>query len=99
MLKVLIGVVVVIVGIGAGVYYLQGQFDAKVKAEVLTLVDKMDLTPDERAEVRGMVETFHARAFKEGREAGKAAGGPFAGDRYLDVLFDAMQRAARDRGR
>lgn len=90
----LIGVVIVLAAIVGGYFFVQSSYSGGVKDQVLSLVNKMDLTDNQRDSVRDMVDEFHEAALDK---AGGQVGAKLDADLYLDSLFDAMVEKVRSR--
>ena len=94
-MRKVLGVIVLAAAIVAAYIWYQGQVSGQVKTEMLSLVNRMELSADERAEVRGLVEELHDGAYKQARQAAEGSGKRYDITKYLDELFAAMQTELR----
>ena len=98
-MRKVLGVVVLAVAIVVAFIWYQGQVSGQVKAEMLSLVNRMELSADERADVRGLVEELHDGAYELARQVAQGSGKRYDTTKYLDELFAALQSKLRSAGK
>jgi len=94
-MRKVLGIIVVAVAIVVAFIWYQGQVSGQVKDEMLALVNRMELSADERTQVRGLVEDLHDDAYEHARQAAQGSGKRYDITTYLDELFAALQSKLR----
>jgi len=97
MRKLLGGLCVVVFAVVIYNYY-RGDASGRVKAEMLRLVDDMELSAGESAETKRLVEGHHEQVFDHALHVNRELGGKFDEKSYYDELFTRMVDQARDDG-
>ena len=78
--------------------YYRGDASGRVKAEMLRLVDDMELSAGEKAETSRLVEAHHGQAFDHAIHINRELGRKFDEKSYYDDLFTRMMDQARGDG-
>lgn len=74
-----------------GIYsYFRDHESAKIKSEMLRLVNDLDLTPGHLNQVRNMVEMLHDSAFADALDISRDRGQKFDARLYQDEMFARM---------
>jgi len=97
MRKLLGGLCVVVFAVVFYNYY-RSEASGRVKAQMLRLVDDMELSAGERAETKRLVETCHVLAFDAALHINRELGRKFDEKSYYDELFTRMVDQARGDG-
>lgn len=87
--------------VAAGVGYWTYRHDAAsnyIKAEMLAIVDEMDLTPVGRADVKQLIVRFHAGLFDRALDVGKQHGRKFDDTFYYDEMYRQVVEQLRADG-
>lgn len=81
----------IVVGVGVGVWkYLQETASDEIKNQMLLILDDMDLSEQERGEVRPILLQFHAQAFNQALDISKRHGRKFDGKSYYGEVFNLV---------
>lgn len=97
MRKLLGGLCVVVFAVVFYNFY-RGDASGRVKAEMLRLVDDMELSTGERAEIKQLVEAHHDQAFDHALHFNRERGRKFDEKSYYDELFTRIVDQARGDG-
>ena len=90
---------VVLLAFAVGFYtFRQDRASAAIKAEMLRLVDDLDLSPDQHSSIRQLVELHHDGVFRDATDIARDRGETFDEKLYQDELFRRMIDQARDDG-
>ena len=97
MRRLLGGLCVVVFAVAFYNHY-RGDASGRVKAEMLKLVDDMELSAGERTETKRLVEACHGQAFDYALDVNRKLGRKFDEKSYYDQLFTRMVDQARGDG-
>ena len=87
------------VAAAGGVYlYMRESNSARIKREVLKATDEMNLSSDQRADVRRYIDAEHETAYRNALNLANDIGGQFDSQGYFDELFAAVVDRARSEG-
>lgn len=88
--------VVTVAVFAVGIYsYFRDRESLKIKKEMLRLVGDLDLTNDQRARARGMVESLHVSVFARSLDISRDRGKKFDAKAYQDEMFARMIERAK----
>ena len=94
-MKPVVTILAVAVAIGVAFFFVKSQRTTAVIDEVLSLVDRMDLTAAENTDVKQWVRKHHETVYALEEQG---SGGRPSADAYLDKLFDQLVTEARSAG-
>jgi hypothetical protein len=94
----LIGLVACVAVIAVAYVCIREDNSARVKREILKTADHMELTPDERTEVRRYIERGHEAAYRRALDLTNQVGSKFDSQAYFDDLFADIIDHARSEG-
>jgi len=87
--------VVICIGVGIFVHRRASASD-EIKGQMLQIVDDMDLTGPETAEVKTLIARFHEEAFASALDVSRRLGRKFDTDSYYDEAFRLVNTRLRD---
>ena len=89
----------VVIAVGAGVYwYARSDASERVRREALKMAEVMDLSNDQRIEVRRLINAAHPQAFSRALHATRNVGGKFDAAAYYDELCRLIISRATSEG-
>ena len=89
----------IVVGVGVGVWkYLQGTASDEIKNQMLLILDDMDLSAQERNEIKPLLSQFHEQAFDRALDISKKHGQKFDEKSYYDEVFNLVVGELREKG-
>ena len=90
MVRKILGVLCVVVSAVLFYNYMRSDSSNRIKNEMLRLLDDMELTAEERAEAKRLVEAHHAAVFESALDVSRKLGNKFNENLYYDELFTQM---------
>ncbi|MCH7840549.1 MAG: hypothetical protein IID38_10000 [Planctomycetes bacterium] len=89
----------IVVGVGVGVWkYLQETASDEIKNQMLLILDDMDLSAQEREEVRPILLQYQEQAFTQAMDISKRHGRKFDEKSYYDEVFNLVVGELLEKG-
>jgi hypothetical protein len=97
-MKIVVKLLLLIV-LAGGVYFaMRENNSARIKGKILEVADVMQLSPDQRADMRSYINAEHETAYRDALNVSSRVGAQFDETAYFDAVFAAVIDRARQDG-